>query len=274
MYNVVQILVRFGAPLLFVVLEVFCFYLIINYNQDKKDIFINSSAYYAGRIAEQSIKIGQYIDLQQQNDSLLRENATLIENLISIEYSSDKIPEPDTMYTGYGIIPAHICNSTIHLRNNHYTLCKGYREGIRPDMGVISANEGIVGIVRNVSENYAHVISILHSQTRISCGIKRRSGHGSLVWNGLDPQRMSLIAIPKHETVIVGDTVMTSGYSTIFPKGILVGKVEKVEKSAGSNSYTITVRLFNNLAGIKHAYVVSNRFAAEKIQLENEVPNE
>jgi rod shape-determining protein MreC len=141
-------------------------------------------------------------------------------------------------------------------------------------MGVISSHNGLVGIVRNVSENYAHVISLLHSQTRISCSVKNRSGHGSLIWTNLDPERMTLTAIPKHETIMVGDTVITSGYSTIFPKGIQVGRVEKVDKPAGSNSYHVTVKLFNDLSGIKYAYVVSNRFAAEKLDLENEVPNE
>ena len=191
--------------------------------------------------------------MQEQNDSLLRENATLIENLITIEYSSDKIPEYDSLYTGFSIIPAYVCNSSIHLNNNHLTLCKGSREGIRPDLGVIASHKGIIGIVRNVSDNFSHVISILHSQTRIS---------------------MTLTSIPKHETVMKGDTVITSGYSTIFPKGILVGTIEKIENQAGSNSHYITVKLFNDMAGTNYAYVVSNRFAGERLQLENEVANE
>ncbi len=274
MHNIVQIFIRYGSHIFFVALEILCFFLIIKYNQDKRDIFINSSNYYAGRLAEQGNKVKQYLGLQQQNDSLLRENATLIENLISIEYSSDKIPEYDSLYMGFGIIPAYVCNSSIHLSNNHLTLCKGSREGIRPDMGVIASHKGIIGIVRNVSENFSHVISILHSQTKISCSIKGRSGHGSLLWTSPDPQRMTLTSIPKHETVMKGDTVITSGYSTIFPKGILVGIVEKVENQAGRNSHFITVKLFNDMAGTNYAYVVSNRFASERLQLENEVANE
>jgi rod shape-determining protein MreC len=203
----------------------------------------------------------------------LRENANLIENLIRIEYINKEIPELDSTLSQYSIIPATICNSTFHLANNHITLCKGKREGIEPNMGVIS-DRGVVGIVRNVSDNYAHVISILHGQTRISCSVLSRDTHGNLVWKSMDPQRMTLESVPKHEYIAIGDTVVTSGYSTIFPKGIKVGRIEKFEVIPGSNSYEITVKLFQNTSSLQHAYVIKNRFAAEQLQLEKEVADE
>jgi rod shape-determining protein MreC len=274
MYNVIQLLVRYGAHILFVVLEILCFYFIISYNKSQKDIFLNSSNVYAAKIANQQAKIVQFTNLKNQNDSLLHENATLIENLISIEYSTDKIPDADSIYTRYSLIPATICNSTLNLRNNHFTLCKGSREGIRKDMGVISSHQGIVGIVRNVSPNFAHVMSLLHSQTKISCAIKNRKGHGSLVWKNTDPMRMTMESIPKHEKIAVGDTVITSGYSTLFPRGILIGKIEKYTVPAGNNSYEITVRLFNDLNNVRYVYVIQNRFGEEQSKLEREVNNE
>lgn len=274
MYNVIQLVVKYGAHILFVLLEILCFYLVINYNKTQKDIFLNSSNIYAARLADQQNKLSQFANLSRVNDSLMHENATLIENLITIEYSSDNIPDSDSVYNQYSLIPANICNSTIHLRNNHFTLNKGYREGIRPDMGVISSHKGLVGVVRNVSENFAHVMSILHSQTKISCSVKNRQGHGSLEWENMDPLRMTLESIPKHEKIAIGDTVITSGYSTMFPKGILVGKIEKYTIKTGSNSYSITVRLFNDLTNIKYAYVVQNRFGEEQTSLEKEVADE
>jgi rod shape-determining protein MreC len=274
MYNVIQLFAKYGAHILFVILEVICFTLIINYNKAQKDIFLNSSNLFAAKILDQRNKITQYTNLKAQNDSLMRENATLIENIITSEYLSDNIPSADSVLSQYSLIPSNISSSSINHRNNHLTLNKGYREGIRPDMGVIASHKGIVGIVRNVSENYAHVISILHSQTKISCAIKNRMGHGSLVWKNMDPLRMTLESIPKHETIAIGDTVITSGYSTMFPKGILVGKIEAFNVIPGSNSYNITVKLFNNLTNIKYAYVIQNRFAAEQAKLEKEVSNE
>jgi rod shape-determining protein MreC len=138
-------------------------------------------------------------------------------------------------------------------------------------MGVISSNKGIIGVVRNVSENFAHVISILNSQSRISCSIKSRNGHGSLRWRDLDPLRISLVDVPKHEKIVVGDTVITSGYSTMFPRGILVGVIESYKVVSGSNNYLITVKLFNDLTNVKYAYVIKNGFGAEQKALEAEV---
>ncbi|MBK9255512.1 MAG: rod shape-determining protein MreC [Saprospiraceae bacterium] len=274
MYNVLQLFLKYGAHLLFIGLQMFCFSLIINYNKSQREILLNSSNVYVAKLAAKSENLSSYFNLQNINDSLMRENATLIENLILLDYATDIIPESDSIYSKYNLISSTICNNTIHLRNNHITLCKGSREGIRPNMGVISSNKGIVGIVRNVSTNYAHVMSILNSQTRISCAIKGKNGTGNLVWKNLDPLRMTLESIPKHEEVSIGDTIITSGYSTMFPKGILVGKVERFIIEPGSNSFSITVKLFNKLSNIKYAYVVQNRFAAEQISLEAEVKYE
>lgn len=274
MYNVIQLIARYGSHLLFVVLEIICFYLIVNYNQSQKEIFINSSNVYAAKLSHQQAKVEQYANLQRQNDSLMHENATLIENLILIEYASDIIPKADSILNQYSLIPATICNSTFHLRNNHITLCKGSREGIKPNTGVISSSKGIIGIVKDVSSNYAHVMTLLHSQTQISCAIKNKNGHGSLVWENMDPLRMTLESIPKHENVSIGDTVITSGHSTMFPRGILVGKVEKIQVKSGSNNYDITVKLFNDLTSIKYAYVIQNRFGNEQSKLETSAANE
>lgn len=274
MYNVLQLFIKYGAHILFVVLEFLCFYLIINYNQDQKQIFINSSNLYSAKLSQQMARVNQFAGLKNQNDSLLHENANLIENLISIEYASTKIPAADSTLSQYRLIPAQVCNATVHLKNNHFTLCKGSREGIKPDMGVISSHQGVVGIVRNVSENFSHVISLLHSQSKLSCSIKNRAGHGTLVWNDMDPLRMSLESIPKHVKISAGDTVITSGYSTMFPRGILVGKVETYKAKPGSNNYEITVRLFNDLTNIRYAYVIQNRFGEEQGKLEKEVTDE
>jgi len=271
MYNVIQLFAKFGTHILFVVLEVICFYLIINYNQSQKEIFINSSNIYSAKIGEQKAILSNFANLKRVNDSLMRENANLIENLILIEYASDNIPNSDSIYNPYSLIPATICNSTINLRNNHITLCKGSREGIKPDMGVISSSKGIIGIVRSSSSNFAHVMTLLHSQTKISCGIKSRKGHGSLVWKDTDPLRMTLESVPKHEIIAVGDTIITSGFSTMFPRGILVGKIENFKIMSGSNNYNITIKLFNDLTNVKYAYVVQNRYGSEQLNLEKEI---
>ncbi len=274
MYNVIQLLIRFGPHILFVVLEVFCFYLIINYNQAQKEIYLNSSQIFAGKIYDNRTYWNGFLSLRESNDSLRRENANLIENLIIIDYSLDKIKELDTTHLRYSLIPAEVINKSINKRNNYFTFNKGSRLGVKPGMGVISPNKGIVGIVRNVSSSFSHVISLLHSQTKISCSIKNKDGFGTLMWKNLDSRRMTLTGIPKHEEVSKGDTIITSGYSTMFPKGILVGIVEDYTVSPGSNNFEITVYLFNNLSKLNYAYIVQNRFSDEQKKLESEVENE
>jgi len=274
MNNVIQLFLKYGAHILFVVLEVICFNIIINYNASQKAVFLNSSNVYAAKIAQVRAKITGFAGLRKQNDSLMYENSTLIENLIGIEYSSDRIPAADSIFDKYKLIPCNICNSTINLHNNYITLCKGSREGIRNDMGVISSHQGIVGVVQNVSENFAHVISILNTQSKVSCAIKSRFGHGTLVWDTSDPKRMKLESIPKHEKIAYGDTVITSGYSTMFPRGILVGKVESFDIKPGSNSYDIVVKLFNDPINVRYAYVIQNRYGAEQAALESKMANE
>jgi len=273
MYSLLQLLTRFGVHIVFLILQIISFYFIVSYNKNQREIFINSSNIYTGKINELTSEIRDFVSIRVINDSLKRENATLIENLIRIEYLNEILPEYTDSLLKYSVISASVCNNTFNQKNNHITLCKGALEGIRPGMGVVSAT-GLVGIVRNTSPNFAHVISLLHSQTRISCAIKSRNAYGSLVWDGRDPRYMTLESVPKFETVAIGDTVITSGYSTVFPKGLLVGRVVNTKPKPGSNNYDIRVKLSSTLGSIKYAYVIHNFLADEQNKLEKEVNNE
>jgi rod shape-determining protein MreC len=169
----------------------------------------------------------------------------------------------------------HVCNSTFNLRNNFITLCEGSKHGIKEDDAVIS-QMGVVGIVKKVSENFSIVMSLLHSQTAISCSILRNVREGAnsvgvLVWKETSPKICNLEAIPKHLKVIKGDTIITSGYSTIFPKGVMVGKVKNVELQQGSNSYNIDVELFNDPSAWDAVYILRNKLGQEQKELEKSV---
>lgn len=270
MGNVLLLLVRFGYHLLFFVLEGISIYLIINYNQSQNEIFVNSTNLLASGVNERVDAVVKFSNLQKTNDQLQQENARLLERFISENVNATDIETIDSTSSDslkYVLLPVSICNSTYKLRNNNLTLCQGSNVGIKPDMGVIT-DKGLVGIVRNVSENFSRVMSILHSQSIIDCAIKRNNAHGSLLWDGKNPRMLSLIDIPKHISVLEGDTVITSGYSTIFPKGLLVGTVKSVTLPAGSNSYQIGVELFSDPVTMSTAYVVINKFSDEQKQLE------
>lgn len=271
MGNVFLILLRFGYHILFFLLEFVAIYLIVNYNQSQKEIFINSTNILATSVNQKVDDLERFSNLQQTNDQLKLENARLVERFIQ-ENVNSTAQNIDTLVSDslkYELIPATICNSTYTLRNNNLTLCQGSSSGIEKDMGVITDN-GLVGIVRNVSPNYSRVMSILHSQSLIDCAIKRNNAHGTLIWNGRNSRILNLIDIPKHISVLQGDTIITSGYSTIFPKGILVGKIKEVTLANGSNSYDISVELFNDPVTLNTAFVVRNKQAAEQLAIESQ----
>ncbi len=275
MQNLLLLLAKYGSWILFVILEVFCFYLITNYNSKQEKIFIHSANLISGQFNNRINTLSDYFKLKDQNDSLRVENAKLLQQILNIPelaLSEEKVKK-DTFLNKFELIPANICSKTLHLRNNHFTICKGEKDGIKPGMGVLSKN-GIVGIVKDVSENYAHILNLLNSQIRISAIIKDKEYHGNLVWKGKNHKILHLEAIPKHANIEVGDEIITSGYSTIFPKGFDVGKVMNFSIPSGSNNYEIEVEINNDLYTVHTLYVVSNRYADEQLQLEKENSDE
>ncbi len=275
MKKALELLLLFGYHLLFLALQFICFYIIINYNKEQKSIFINSTSLLATSINSKVDKLNKYLLLQQENDSLQKQNARLIKKFIDYDINARQDTN-DTLgvdSSKYILEAVDICNNTFNLKDNYITLCQGSRQGVTEDAGVVSQN-GIVGVVRKVSPNFSIVMSLLHSQSNISCTIKRNlrkgiSSTGVLTWKSNDPKICSLESIPKHLIVLQGDTVITSGYSTVFPRGLLVGKVKNVTLAKGSNSYAIDVELFNDPATWDAIYLIKNKLGEEQKKLEN-----
>ena len=270
MQNLLLLLAKYGNVILFVFLEIFCFYLIINFNRSQREIYLNSSNLFSGYILDKKQNTKAYLGLREINEQLHQENAKLLQksfNQSQIKQGRDTIPVDTTK--SYIVIPASVINNSINLRNNTITLNKGSRDGLKPGMGVINA-EGVVGVIRNTSEKYAQVLSILNSQARVSVKIKKNNYHGNLVWPGGSPKIMSLEAIPKHADFEKGDTITTSGYSSIFPGNILIGTIEKFNVPTGSSNFEIDVQLNNDIAKINTVYVIENLDYEEIKQLENE----
>lgn len=265
MQNILLLFARFGTHITFLFFTFISFVLIVNYNKSQRAIFINSSNYYVNKLDSKTSKWNSYLSLQEVNDSLLNHNSELLEKFINLSPSQGVFSDLDLQYE---LLPARIVNNTYNLRNNHITLDVGSNDGVQIDMGVIS-EVGLIGIVRNTSSHFSHVISILNSQTRISCTVKSFAYPGSLVWKDLNPNFMTLESIPKHVNIAIGDTVITNGYSTIFPANIDVGTIEEFSIDRGSSNYEIKVKLFNNIPNTKTGYVIFNSLAEEQKKLEN-----
>lgn len=267
MRNLIALLVRFSSLITFIILEVICFALIVNYNPSQKDIWVNSSNLFSGTILEKKHQLASFFDLEEQNKALQEENATLKENLLKLKGYSAEI-EIDTTFK-YDYIPAQVINHDYRFRNNFLTLNKGKKDSLQKDMGVIT-NQGIVGIVKGTSENYATVISLLNTETRISAKIKNTGFFGNLVWLGTDPKIMTLETIPRYVEISVGDTIVTSGYSTIFPSDLDIGVVKSFELKKGTSNLDIQVELSAGLTNISSVYVIKNKDSNEIKTLEAE----
>jgi rod shape-determining protein MreC len=161
-----------------------------------------------------------------------------------------------------------VLNNSIFRQHNYITLDKGRSAGVKPEMGVISS-EGIVGVVRGVSENFSSVISLLNSELSVSAKLKNSGYYGSFNWTGRDYRYGKLQDIPLHVDVSIGDTVITSGYSAIFPEGILVGFVEEYQEKGG-RFLELTVELSTDFKKLNNVYIVKNLLKEEQKELENE----
>jgi rod shape-determining protein MreC len=260
---------------MFLFLEVLCVYLIVQYNKKQKDLYLTSANAISGAAYARYDKLNQYIHLGENAAKLAQENARLMEALPTAKLDQtlvrDSVVQRDSMKhvtQRYAFITAEVINNSISLPNNYLTLNKGSKQGIIKGMGVITT-DGVVGIVRAVSDNFSSVISVFHQQSKISAAIHRKGHFGSLVWNERrNPFYLYLEDIPKHAEIVKGDTVETSGYSAVFPKGVMIGTVDTFKIKDGGNFYTIDVRLKATLGKIKYVYVVNNLFKTEQEAVE------
>jgi rod shape-determining protein MreC len=251
-----------GNLILFLLLEGISFYLIITFNDSQSKIYHNSVNIISGTMAGQASNIRSYFSLKKQNNILLKENAKLKSKLFNLAEKQGAKTEDLHLNISqnqiFNLISARVVNNSISLRNNFLSLNKGRKAGITENLGVIGEN-GVIGITKAVNENYTTVMSIFNSQTKISARIKDKGYFGSLVWsNHGDVRYMTLNDIPKHVPIKLGDKVETSGYSNLFPSGIMLGKIVNKRIPPGSSTYELKVRLYQDMTKIKFAYVVIN----------------
>ncbi|RZT97255.1 rod shape-determining protein MreC [Ancylomarina subtilis] len=273
MKNLLQLIVRFHFTILFLIIELVCFLLIVNNNNYHKTIFLNSNNALSGGIYNKVTSFSDYIRLTEINDQLSKEN-TQLHNLLSENYKltadSFFFFEDSLFKQQYVYRSAKVINNSINKQRNYITLNKGRKHGIKPEMGVI-ANNGVVGIVKSVSDNYSTVLSLLNSRLKISAKIKKNNHHGSLYWDGKDYRRAKLIEIPSHVNINVGDTITTSSFSSVFPEGILIGTADKILPSSGGNFREIIVLLSNDFNQLAYVDVIGDLLKNERLELEKEV---
>lgn len=238
---------------------------------------MHSANIVSGFIYDKYSIVSGYLNLKEANDDLLKENARLRNRLPSAYKvnSNATYIKTDTavFFQQYTYTPAKVINNSTDKMYNYITLNKGSSHGIKPDMGVITSN-GVVGVVRKVSSSFSSVVSLLNKRIGISAKIKKNDYYGMVIWEGGNYAKATLKEIPNHVDIQKGDTIITSGYSAIFPEGIVIGKITRYEIEEGGNFYEITIELSTNFKTLTHVYIVSNLMRKEQLELEKTTEND
>ncbi|GGZ72872.1 rod shape-determining protein MreC [Algibacter mikhailovii] len=258
MQQIINFIIKNKNFLLFFLLFDIALLFTIQSHSYHKSKFINSANFLTGGIYNSINNINGYFNLKSQNQLLSEENRRLRSLITNSSNKVDSVFIDSLMFrASYRFFTANVIKNSYALSTNMLTLNKGVKDSIKQDFGVISS-KGIVGIVDRTSNHFATVLSILNTTSKISAQLKKTNHFGTLTWNGKSPEFTQLIDIPKIAPVVAGDTIITSGRSSIFPKGVPIGVVEDFELDQAENYYEINVRLFNDMTNIEHVYVIEN----------------
>ncbi|MCW3806460.1 rod shape-determining protein MreC [Plebeiibacterium marinum] len=272
MRNFLHFIIKNHVGFLFVFFELIAFILIITFNQNQRAIYLSSSSRFSGGLYESVSNIEEYFVLKKINKELASENAFLRSQLpTSFLQSKDYftlIGDTNTT-TQYKYRTCRVINNTIRKHFNYITLSKGFKDGVKPDMGIIS-NRGVIGIVIKCTENFSTALSVLNPRLKVSAKLKDTDFFGSVSWDNKSIHHVILDEIPEHANVQLGDQVVTSGYSSTFPEGILIGTVENVEHPVGESFFKIKVKLSVDFSKLNFVEIVENIFQDQQLKLEEE----
>jgi rod shape-determining protein MreC len=276
--NIFLFIRRYFHVLLFFILEIISLSMLFTYNKFHEAFFMGTAGEITGKFFTQYARVHDYFHLKEENDRLARQNLELLKalpgNFVAtvggVKEVRDSLPS-DSLghYRKFDWRGADVINNSVIFPNNYITLDKGASDSIRKDMGVIGP-DGIAGSVINVSAHVCVVMSLLHKQSRVSGMLARTRDAGGITWDGADPAILTMRDIPKSVKVALGDTVVTSTYSEIFPAGIPIGTVLHIGSDPASNFYILKIKSATNFGRLQHVYVVGNSLRQEQLDLESE----
>ena len=274
MRNLLEFLSKYYHWLLFAVLEVISFVLLFQFNSYQGSVWFTSANAVVGKLYELESSVESFFSLTKVNKDLTLRNFYLerqVNQLSRLYYDLTKdttIAERNELefLSRYKLIPAKVVSNSVDRNDNLMTIDRGSKDGVEKDMGVACGN-GVVGVVYLVSDHYSVVMPVLNYHSRISCAIRRRGYFGYLKWQGGDANIASVEDVPRPAKFKRGDWVETSGYSSIFPPGVLVGKIIEVYNSRDGLSYRLKVQLTTDFGNVRDVCVISDKGIAERTRL-------
>lgn len=276
MHNLTEFLAKHNHWFVFLVLEVVSMVLLFRYNSYQGSVWFSSANAVTGKVYEWDSAVESFFSLSSVNSQLTQRNAFLEQQVRMLDDSIARLTRSQEAavtrlssmvpFQGCRLIPAKVVANMVNRYDNLITIDKGSADGVKRDMGVV-CGMGVVGIVYLVSEHYSIVIPALNSHSNISCTIQRRGYFGYLRWRGGSSQLAYLEDVLRHAHFKLGDNVVTSGYSSVFPPGVMVGKVLHVFNSADGLSYRVQVKLSTDFARLRDVCLVDDSALQERIDL-------
>lgn len=274
MRNLLNFLFRYNHCIVFVLLQGVSFLLLFSFNNYQHSRFFTSANAFVGKIYEATRAVTGYFDLQRQNDVLMERNIWLEQQLLLADKRLKEMEEAnttswpaETTTTMFQSYKAGVIKNSLNRADNYITLNQGSLAGIKPDMGVIGPN-GVVGIVYKTSPHYSLVISLLSSKSNLSCKIAGNEYFGFLQWEGGDSRYAYLKDLPRHAEFSIGDTIVTSGFSTVFPQGMMVGVIEEANDTNDGLSFLLKIKLATDFGKLRNVHVLAREGIEEQKLLE------
>ena len=297
MRNIFDFIVKYSHWALFILLQLLAAILLFRFNSFQGSVWFTSASEVTASVTKVASEVTRYFGLEKMNRDLTERNVYLMQQLeyykslagqkeenndsliviqglqktIRTDSSVVVMKEPPTlMDRSFVVCPARVVNISVRRLDNYLAIDKGEANGVRTGMGVISGM-GVVGIVCRTSKNYSLVLPVINSGSSISCKIARTDYFGFLKWEGGDPLTAFMTDVPRHAEYEIGDTVVTSGHSTVFIEGIPVGTVATKDESDDEMSFTLGIRLFTDFGRLNDVYVMALPPREELTELEKDI---
>ena len=277
MNNLLNFFVKHSAWFVFMVYMILSLVLLFRDNPYQQSVYLTSANSVTATTYEALSAVTGYFHLKDINDDLQERNALLEMEVVSLRdrvkdlqmLLSDSAINQLPVMQHFDFVMARVISNSLAQPHNYITINRGYNQGVKPQMGVVDQN-GVVGVVNVVGPNSARVISLLNTDLMISCRLKNQDAFGPLSWDGHSPQFAVLREIPKHIPYQVGDTVLTSGFSDMFPEGLIVGTVVGKAQVEDDSFASLKVKLTTNFSQLSAVRVITNSMSEELRQLERD----